>query len=358
MSEQGFQSKIWIVFLLCICAAVYFLIQIVTEDVPDDGSLDTSLLTDTGDPGDPSRDIVARIDSEETDEVDRKRVVIDDIDPSANEYMGIKGRIRDDFTNKPITNATMWYRKSSEGPLRGHLSAGKTHIIRDYKGVVRLYDLEPGTYSIAIKARGYETYFKDGIKVPQRARFHIFKMSRGTFIEGRVLTSDGSPAVNIPVFMSVELDNPEDEAPARRAAQTDSQGLFLFGGLPSGKYKLFVKSMMQPLGESNEIYLSRGGNHTLDLYMPPLHTVEFQVYDSFGSVLVNANIKFYEKTMKFSGNAKTDYYGKASFKLVPAGEYNILIHKNTYKKHEEQNYTILPGSDIIQISRALEKGTE
>jgi len=359
MNRQRFQGRLWILLLLVISVLVFWLIQILTDDSLEDQGFDHSQLSLESDGnGAASRNVISTIESEDEEPGTQQRVLIDDIDPTANSYMGIKGRIIDVYTNQPIMSATLWYCKSSEGSLRKNLSGAKTRIIRDHKGIVRLYDLEPGTYSIALKARGFETYFEEDLKVPQRANFHLFKMSRGTFIEGRVLSSDGQAAANIPVFLTVELENPEDQPPARRAAQSDAQGKFLFGGLPPGSYILFLKSMQHPLAQTSEIYLSKGGQHTQDLYMPPLHSVEFAVYDSFSTAVVHANVRFYEKTMKASFHLKTDYYGKARCDFVPPGDYSLRISKNTFKQHIEDNFTILPGSDIIRISRVLEKGRQ
>jgi hypothetical protein len=180
-------------------------------------------------------------------------------------------------------------------------------------------------------------------------------MSRGTFLEGRVVTQQGVPAPNIPVFIDVELDNPVDSLPARRAARTGGDGSFLFGDLPPGRYTIYLNSMHQPLQKVTDIFLHRGGNHFQNLVMPSMNTVQFEIVDAGGNPIVTAGIKLREKNGPAVFTVKTDRQGKATCRYVPAGDYELRIYKSTYEYHVEENFKILSGSDIIRVSRVLQK---
>jgi hypothetical protein len=348
----------WFIVLLGLGAVVIViaLVMVLSGERTGPSGVEDIALPEGGTSDREGTQVVSRIDDLDLDlDPDDKIEPIDDIEPFSNHYRGIRARVIDDLTGKPITRATIWFCKSSEGPIEENKHPGNSRILRDARGILRIHGLEEGRYSLLAKAQGYVPYQKDNLKVPQEKEYVTFKMSRGTFLEGRVVTQQGAPAPSIQVYIDVELDNPDDSPPARRAAQTDSDGGFLFGDLPAGRYTIYLNSMHQPLAKVTDIFLPRGGNHFQNLVMPALNTVQFEIRDAAGNPIVTAGIKLKEKTGKSMFTAKTDRQGMATCRYVPSGDYELRIYKSTYEYLLEENFKILSGSDIIRVSRVLQK---
>ncbi len=279
-------------------------------------------------------------------------VPIADLEPVSNLYQGVCAKVIDAFTKGPVTSFTLYCCDSSEGRIED-LMPKWAHSFIKRSGEFRLYGLEEGEYSIAIKAQGYPLFVRKGLKVPQKEEMLEFELPRGTFIEGRVLDQYGMPVSGQGVLISVELANPADKQPARRYALSASNGAFLFGGLPPGRYDLFLKSMHNPLAQVRDIYLGQGNYVHRDLVLPDLPTVKFHITDSFNAAIVSASIKLMEKNGKASFSKKTNLYGKAECCFVPPGDYVLRIYRRHYKYFINENFKILPGSGIIEVMETL-----
>jgi hypothetical protein len=271
-------------------------------------------------------------------------------------YQGIQARVIDAFSGKPMTKYTLYYCEESEGDITVKAQT-KSRIVRSQKdGIVRLFGLEEGTYSIAIEAAGYPPFYRNGLKVPQKEPLLSLALARGNFIEGKVINSRAQTVEGMSVHLRVEkLDQPTDTPPSRRISRTNRMGVFLFGGLPPGRYGLALNSLQHPLAEVKDLYLAPGGSLYPVLNLPDLTTVEFHITEPSGRSIPNARIRFHEKNGKYTFAQKTDMYGKAKCNNVPAGEFSLRIFKNTYTTINEGNFKILPGSDIIRVDRTLTK---
>jgi hypothetical protein len=354
-TKKGSHPALWGILILGTVLVTFLAFQLLsdTSGPPRLGEDDTGETN----PGS-QREIISRIDGPWTmdsgTETEPVKELIEDIEPVSDQYLGIRARLVDAFTREPITRCTIWYCNEATDTIEVHTPPGRTRTLRDANGELRLYGLEEGTYSIGVKAAGYLEYIRKGLEVPQEEKILLFELSRGTFIEGKVITRDQEPIPGMTVLLDFELDNPQDAPPARRAAQTDSRGAFLFGGLPPGRYSLYLKSFSDPLAVEKGIFLPQGGKHTATLYMPDLATVEFQVSDEWGKAIVSAGIHFMRDDGDAPFSVRTDRYGKASLRFVPPGNYNLRISKRTYEYIIEP-FKILGGSDIIRINRTMLK---
>jgi hypothetical protein len=285
---------------------------------------------------------------------------IEELEPLSALYQGIQAQAIDAVTRKPITQFTVSYCLAPGEEGGGDITVSTQRKSRPFRnnrnGIMRLYGLEKGVYSLAIEAMGYPTFYKTGLKVPQEEPLLVFEIPRGNFIEGKVLNTMGKPVKGISVHLVVEeLTYPHDAPPARRISRSNGEGLFLFGDLPSGRYSLVLNTLHHPMAEVREIYIAPGGSSYQNLTLPDLATVEFHITDMVARPVPHARIHFHEKTGKVTHQLKTDMYGKARCIHIPSGEYSIRIYKNTYKTIHEGNFKILPGSDIIRVERMLIK---
>lgn len=274
-------------------------------------------------------------------------------------YDCIQAKAIDAYTKRPLTSFTFYYCLGSQTNIKEAIQA-KTAQSKIFKripsGILRIYDLEEGEYTVAVQARGYPLFVKRGLKVPQKEEVVVLKVPRGTFIEGKVLDADGQPLGGMHVHLVVEeLANPMDNPPARRISQSDSQGHFLFGGLPSGRYSLKLHSLRDPMDEAKDLFLGPGSSVQYNLVMPRLNTLEFTITDAFGNRLPNTRVQLFEKSKSVNFSRKTDRNGKVTLAFVPDGDYTLRIYKRNYQHIQEENFKILPGSDIIRITRILEK---
>ena len=286
----------------------------------------------------------------------------------SSSYKGIQAQVLDARTKKPVTRFTLYLTPENEvaeilasspsATLEQALTLkDRARSCKQGDGVLRIYGLEDGDYALAIRATGYPLFVARALKVPQEKDLHLFELPRGPFIEGTVVDASGRPVAGMRVYLIVEeLFNIDDPHPASRIRTTGRDGRYLFGGLPQGRYSVALRTLQNPADQARDLIVGPGIGLDQPLRLPPLTTVEFTIRNPLGRPIPDAAVRLYPaegNTARVSHpRQQTTFQGVARFAYLSPGDYTLRITKSGYKLHEEA-FKILPGSDIMRVSRSL-----
>ncbi len=174
---------------------------------------------------------------------------------------GITGRVFDVATNGPITDFSVKMSKSAEGAgaIGFDLSSmGEGAKFKDPDGRFTMKDLDPGEYTLTVKADGFVRYRSDVTIAPDSSIDVQIPMDIGGAVDGYVRDHDGKPIEGARVRQVVEDGDSQNLvavsfageggeggvmtsfSPGRRAptAMTDANGYYVLSGLPAGEVDL------------------------------------------------------------------------------------------------------------------------
>ena len=256
-------------------------------------------------------------------------------EPGPGNYQGIRARIMDADTGKPVPLFSAWVLPAGKGDIR-KLARGKTaRLFHNDAGLFSFTRLDEGRYDLLVKSTGYQDLVVPGLEVPQKRDLLEFSLGRGMTISGRVGDASGQPLRDMLVILKFTPFSPGDPAPSRNTAVTDRDGRFVFGDLVEGEYDILLKSFSAPLDSVTGIYLTRGSSFSKNFVIPLYATLLFHITDRFGHLLPNVHITLRSKEGR-SFRAKTGLKGETSIKHVPPGEYELVLFKSLFKLMKEQ----------------------
>lgn len=254
----------------------------------------------------------------------------------------VTGRVISAESSKPIAGASVELRKPQQW---GNVQSNSATSGED--GTFRLTDVEPGTYTLRVRAEGYAIRLQDSLTIEVG---HVVDLGDQTLVRGLALTGVVVNPENEPLAgVSVKLQEPKSGSfdfggTDRTVAETtsDAEGKFTLSGASEGKwvlsatlegYATYVEDLeIATAPKAITIKLSRGGTirgRLLDAAGNPLAgtpTVGATSQDSNSYVMFKAQPTTMIGMLYSDAKAmkQTDEDGNFELTNIPAGTYVVF----------------------------------
>ena len=209
---------------------------------------------------------------------------------------------------------------------------GSEHAIhreREFDGIqpsFEEFDLPLGGYTVYAEADGLNSrpqeillYGIDSSPIGGKTHAHlVLHLTPTGFLDGAVVTEDGSPVADLPVFLEDVNDR------SVRTTTTLSSGNWRFDGLRDGRYKLSYKSVERPLIEALLMTYNAPQKRLDNHIVPKTATVVFQLRDPYDVPVIGAKVSGFGKAGGIV-QATSEVTGEAIARFLPAGRYQINV---------------------------------
>jgi hypothetical protein len=222
--------------------------------------------------------------------------------------------------------------------------------------------LEPGEVLMRASAKGYRASEPKRFVVSSRygAPFQVFRLEKGGVIHGRVTAGNGSPVVQVPVFLEKEVKQRSGKKPPKNKARkqsrvtrkTDEGGRFIFSDLDEGIYRLIVADDDDPPAKPATIKLGAGRNISRSFILRDLGAAEARVRGE-GGVPCRATLDLSGGPTGVKMRRTTGNLGIASFSNLLPGKYRLKIQAGGYMSRSE-TLSIKDGKEV-KIEIELQK---
>jgi hypothetical protein len=249
---------------------------------------------------------------------------VPDASPAAHGFT-IRGRVMDAATRAAVRafSVTLHPEQRSEKP--------KKSITREYyahNGEFEWSGLELGTWNMNVRAQGYQPFNLHGIDIAAKGepkRVEVL-LRAGYTVRGRVIDEATSAGIASASIIAREVHEVRylPDFVSRARTQADADGMFVIGGLPSGRAILEVQApgyahrdvfievtdKLSPI----QIALFSGGKIAGRLTGPD------------GIMPVVGDVRFFSSDQGLGGSSRTDDAGAFSFEHLAPARYKLTAH--------------------------------
>lgn len=261
----------------------------------------------------------------------------------------ISGKIVNE-SGQPISGAAVTLMQMSRGNL---MATGNDANSQD-DGSFVLKTVSADTYSLAVKAPGWQDTLEQGVVVVEGKDTTGLKivLKPEALLEGMVTTPEGKAAIGALVEMSVQ--NERFNRGQRSSATADGEGNYQLHGLKPGTVNIQVSLEEYPR-LVKEIDIKEGSNH-MDFQLAGGNDISGRVIDETGAPVATAYV-----TLFMTGNIKpaiTDNNGVFTLKGVPDGDYQLRIDAEGLAPDDEKNMVHVAGAPVQGLIVQMHHGTE
>lgn len=237
---------------------------------------------------------------------------------------------------------------------------GARHAVTDEAGRFELTGLEAGNFELRASHDEWAPSDKQTLELKAGAEIDevTLLVKAGGAVEGKTFDADGNVLADAQVtlrradaggggggkFMKFGRGGPPpfgDEGDGPLSAQSDSEGHYIFKGVPPGSYKaelarpagargdvmMIAMAGMDDASKGTPVTVEEGQTATLDLSLAPTGNIEGAV-SATGNALANVAIGLREEDAPFPMNVasdRTDDDGKYVLEDVEPGSYELVV---------------------------------
>jgi hypothetical protein len=264
------------------------------------------------------------------------------------------GEVVDAISKRPVSQYTLVVARAKEGDIRQIAQdARRAQVWHNKLGTFIYKDMEPGLYNLHVQVLGYETKIVTNVDVPSKQEKIRLELSRGAYVEGRVVDDEDEGIGGIDVRLRpLGLDDPGASVVAG-LQHSDDDGYFLFTMVPPGTYEIALGNQnLSPQGP-RQVYVAAGQGYTFNFAVPEQNDITITVTDQLGNRLHGATVSLWSGGGEGVLRGETDETGEVNLHPVPPGTYTVKVWRHQYKRIlEERNLNGV--SDEVEWSFALE----
>jgi len=194
----------------------------------------------------------------------------------------------------------------------------------DEQGEFRLEGLEPGEYSLMVRALGYQATTQQ-VQLPADGELQplTIAIKKGIEIRGRVVDASGQPLPGVQV--NAQAGDTEISNRMRMAsfgsARSGPDGAFLIQGLGTGKHEVRARTED---GASARV-LAEAGAQDVVLRLERPGTVQGRVRAPEGADVAGLRLRIFGGESSYNGDTRTDEGGAGARGQVPPGSYYLMV---------------------------------
>lgn len=231
---------------------------------------------------------------------------------------------------------------------------GRREEESDAEGSFLFKDVSPETYSLFVKAAGWQDATWPGVNVTEGKDVSGLKivLAPEALLEGAVTTTDGSPAIGAIVEMMVQ--NERFNSGQRSQATTDGSGAYQLHGLKPGATTIQVTHEQYPR-LAKEIEIRSGSNH-VDFRLSGGNNVSGRVIDETGAAVAGVSVSIALQPRFVQ--ATSDESGIFLLKGIPDGDQHLRVEKEGMFAAQEDITVHVAGASVEGLTITMLSGAE
>jgi len=261
----------------------------------------------------------------------------------------ISGRIVDE-TGSPVSRAQVLAVPEARGP--GGAAAGPL----DENGSFVIENVAPGRVTVAVAAPGFLPARRKGVEIAEGKDVGDLEVvvRKGAVVEGRVLTSGGSPVAGaqVRVLPSREPGDPLLAALGLAEATSGEDGSYRLEGVPEGRRSLCAEPADRPRAV-HELAVQPGTNH-LDFQLADGREVSGRILDTAGGPVPGAAVSLVSSAGVWPAEAGAD--GGFLISGVPDGTYRLEAEKAGWASARSAEEVRVAGGPVTGLELRLDRG--
>jgi len=244
-----------------------------------------------------------------------------------------------DHAGQPVRSYSLTLMRAAEG--RDPLFLNDTRTFSDSNGHFVFDNLDPGSYALEARAKGYAPSWSENFAVsradeptPQLT----ITLGQGGTLEGTVFDGAGTAVQDALVQLNPNnhLDSPIQgifaalggTAQRKMQTRTGSDGSYRLANIRPGTYQVAASHSGAAPTMRNDVYIvddMAGNNPREDITLPPGATIGGSAMDSNQRIVSFTEIQITNKKTAYLDAATTDAQGRFTFENLAAGTYTLMI---------------------------------
>ncbi len=233
------------------------------------------------------------------------------------------------------------------------------HTSTDADGRFLIEEVEPATWWVAARSKGYQLLVEEGVEVQAGATTDLeLVLEVGAVVEGTILTADGEPLTQASISIA-EAENLSSRQSGTVSSLADAEGHYRAVGVPVGLATVTVfQNSTRRLGKSIEV---RPGTNVVDLLLESGFEIGGQVVapdgTPIGDAAVTLDVDPERRTSRSPFNSSRDQTaadGSFVFADVVAGAYRLTASRDDFAPASTESFEV--ASDVAGLVLQLGLG--
>ena len=278
------------------------------------------------------------------------------------------------------------YEQTPDAMIEAARRAPPTRSFNDPAGTFMIDDLDPGTYTVTIRAVGHAESITENVQVPSGGPYNMgtVRLSAGATIRGRLVETSGATIRDGLVTLrrtTMGMPNPGMDRVAQKfgakgggasedmgggggalpqtqwTGRAEANGGYAITGIPPGEYVLVVKSPRHVVPDQLPLTIKGEEEHTQDFNLELAASMNLKIKDEVGDPITSVSIRVLDMATSRRAQGVTarpsNNLGIATITNLPSGSYRIVLTRTGYIV-KELEYTIQAGA-ILREETVMEK---
>ena len=213
-------------------------------------------------------------------------------------------------------------------------------------------DISPDTYSLAVKAAGFQDFLRHGIQVPEGKDVEGLSLDLlpEALLEGTITSPDGMPVIGATIEMVSDADPMARRY--RSSTTSDGAGMYQLHGMKPGALTIQISHELYPR-LAKDIELRPGANH-MDFQLAGGNSVAGRVVAETGAAVQGASVSVYFPPRQVRATTEAD--GTFLLRGMPDGDFPLNVAKEGMVPAADPTMVHVAGAPVDGLLVVLRQG--